>query len=195
MYSPNHYRYSDQILLQEVITTNPFATLVSSDMTFSHLPIYLHGNKLIGHMAKANSHWQIASNNLVKIIFQGPHAYISPSWYVENMSNVPTWNYVSVHVSGNFRLIKEEGEALSSIEKQIELNEGIGGWRLPENRSAIDTLMKSISVFEITDLTFEGKFKLSQKHDEENKKRVVTKLESGNEEAKLVANYMKRLSF
>ena len=54
-----------------------------------------HG-RLIGHMARANAHWQVAADQRVLAIFHGPHAYVSPGW-IEAQNVVPTWNYVTVH--------------------------------------------------------------------------------------------------
>jgi transcriptional regulator len=194
MYSPSHYQYSDEKLIREVIEQNPFATLISSDLTISHLPLYYFGNKLIGHMARANSQWQVANGSIVKAIFHGPHAYVSPSWYVENPQNVPTWNYVTVHVKGKFQIVKDDEEGFRSMQRQIEKNEGPHGWTMPQDRTNLEQLFRAITVFEVTDLEFEAKFKLSQKHDEENKRRVIAMLEQKSEEARKVAGYMKRLS-
>lgn len=72
MYPPAHDVYSDANLLQEVIGQNPFATLISPDLTISHLPLYFLENKLIGHMARANSHWQVGNGSIVKATFHGP---------------------------------------------------------------------------------------------------------------------------
>lgn len=200
MYSPLHYQVKDEKLQHEVIEQNPFATLISStpELNISHLPIYLiqNGNTsyLSGHMARHNQHWKVAQDQKVTVIFQGPHAYISPAWYVESLGNVPTWNYLVVHAHGKFSAISDEALAFERLKDQVARNEGANGWQLPNDLSEIHRLFKAIVVFEITELQLEGKFKLSQKHTEENKLRVIEKLKTGSDDSRAVADYMKRIS-
>lgn len=194
MYSPPHYQYSDEELLTEVSEQNPFATMISPDFTISHLPLYLRERVLMGHMARANSHWQIADGKEVISLFHGPDAYISPAWYSPSPANVPTWNYVTVHVRGKFQVVDDEQRGFELLKEQVIRNEAKTGWKLPSSSGEIQRLFKAITVFEIVDLQLEGKFKLSQKHDEVNKKNVIAELEKGSEEARKVAAYMQRLS-
>ena len=109
--------WENQPEVLDFIRKNSFATLytqVEGRPWATHLPVFLEGKSegkfvLHGHLAKANSQWkQLAQAEEVLIVFQGPHAYISSSWYTHE--NVPTWNYLAVHVYGKVRLI--EGEEL-----------------------------------------------------------------------------------
>ena len=107
MYTPNRFRVTDIDTLHAFMVQNSFATVVTNNdglATASHLPLLLRresgklGN-LIGHMAKANDQWHNVDGESCLVIFNGPHAYISPTWY-EEKNVVPTWNYVSVHAHG-----------------------------------------------------------------------------------------------
>ncbi len=118
MYTPKLYREEDRAKILELLQQNDFATLVTYDgekPTASHLlmEVIEDGEKLFvnGHMSKANPLWKtFEMNPEVLIIFQGPHTYISPTWY--NHINVPTWNYQSVHVYGKPRIVSGHDEVL-----------------------------------------------------------------------------------
>src|SRR5215469_5681813 len=108
MYIPAAFREQRTEILHAIIRDNSFATLVSqvnSELFATHLPFLLDASRgangtLRGHMARANPHWQAFSAEAESlVIFQGPHAYISPGWYVSERA-VPTWNYTAVHAYG-----------------------------------------------------------------------------------------------
>src|ERR1700759_3803266 len=107
MYVPSHFAETDLATLHDFIERYSFGLLVSQvdGQPFgTHLPFLLdrsapHGT-LIGHMARANPHWQSLREQPALVVFAGPHAYISPTWY-EAANVVPTWNYTAVHVSGH----------------------------------------------------------------------------------------------
>ena len=69
---------------------------------------------LYGHFARPNPQWKDIENQKVLAVFQGPHCYISPSWYETNRA-VPTWNYVTVHVYGEVELLEDEQELMDSL--------------------------------------------------------------------------------
>jgi len=106
MYIPNAFREDDQATLVAFMRAHSFATLVSVvDGTpfATHLPLVISEESgqilLVGHLAKANPHWRALTASDSLVIFQGPHAYISPSLY-EKRESVPTWNYIAVHAYG-----------------------------------------------------------------------------------------------
>ncbi len=113
VYNPAKYKSEDLDEAFEMMDRHPFATLisvVSNRPYISHLPLTVKkstlGFELIGHMARANIHWNHIECSRVTAIFQGPHAYITPRWYAEN--DVPTWNYSTIHAnelefSGDFK--------------------------------------------------------------------------------------------
>ncbi|SDL20069.1 negative transcriptional regulator, PaiB family [Modicisalibacter muralis] len=119
MYLPKQFRETRASALHALIERHPFATLVtqgSDGLDADHLPFVLdadsgeHG-RLRGHVARANPLWKSVSDNAdVLVVFQGPQAYITPSWYPakrEHGKVVPTWNYGFVHAHGRIRFIED----------------------------------------------------------------------------------------
>jgi hypothetical protein len=104
MYSPVEFKEEDLVKLHDFIQEYNFAVLISMNdgrCSVSHLPLLLDKTRgqfgtLIGHMARANSQWKELESAEVTCVFNGPHGYISPSWYANSL-NVPTWNYAVVH--------------------------------------------------------------------------------------------------
>src|SRR4051812_20940703 len=121
MYVPSHFREDRPEVLHEIVRRYSFATLVSHDvdgaLIASHLPFLFDAgqSRLRSHMARANPQWRGfgISGGEAMVIFQGPHAYVSPSWY-ESKLQVPTWNYVTVHAYGVPRIV-EGGDELRAI--------------------------------------------------------------------------------
>ena len=124
MYIPKSFQVTDPEVLAAFIRAHSFATLVSAvDGTpfATHLPLLLDQGTLLGHVARANPHWQAFDGQREALaIFHGPHAYISPTWYATGPA-VPTWNYAAVHVYGAPRLI--EGEALAALVDRLPKKE------------------------------------------------------------------------
>lgn len=116
IYIPSYFELKSEQEMHDVIRDNGFVTLTSlhkESLTATHLPLLLSEDKkeLIGHFAKGNKQWTDIEGQEVLVVFQGPHCYISPSWY-ESKDTVPTWNYVTVHVSGKIQLLKDEDPRL-----------------------------------------------------------------------------------
>ena len=117
MFIPAYYRNNDLSEIKSFIRKNSFATLITYDTEnpeATHIPIELieQNNEetfLQGHISRANPQWKSFSDKKeVLVIFQGAHTYVSSSWY--NHVNVPTWNYMAVHVYGKIKII--EGDEL-----------------------------------------------------------------------------------
>ena len=194
MYIPPLYRVTDPAILHPFIRENGFAVLVSNvdgKPAATHLPLVLDETRgkngaLLGHVAKANSHWRGAPCDALAV-FHGPHAYLSPTWYGEP-GFVPTWDYCAVHVSGTMRLIEDKAGADAVIEKLIKQYESAmpAPWRIdPAGR--FDALMNSIVAFEIEISNIEGSWKLSQNHSRERQARVAAQLKNGDEGARKIA--------
>lgn len=188
MYNPSAFKETNPNVLFEFIETYNFGLLFSQH-TFkpevTHLPFLIdrnRGNKgvLIAHFAKANKHWrEIKEGEELLIVFQGPHTYISPSWYV-NRAEVPTWNYATVHVRGIATLLHDE-EALHKMvtrlthfhEEQIESD-----WDISEvSESEYQTDLKRIVGIEIEITDLEGKFKFNQNKKVEDQQSVIRHLD------------------
>jgi transcriptional regulator len=200
MYSPKFYREERQALIYQLLRDYNFATLLTVNKTYhiSHLPMLLEIDEngapvLLSHFARANPHWkELKDIGNVKFIFNGPHGYISPSWYQPANHNVPTWNYAVVHGTGKFELIEEPEVAFQAMNRLVDNFEENNKttWILPQNEDAILDLMKEIVVFKVTDIEFEAKFKLAQKQDSIDRNNSITKLEKNTSTSNL-ASYMK----
>ena len=190
MYSPPYYRESKLEPIIQLIEKYSFAALLTygGSESISHLPFLLdrnsHGDlSLLSHMAVANPHWQeLEKVGKAKVVFQGPHAYISPAWYAPEPSNVPTWNYAVVHAVGSFEVIRDgviSFEIMNKLVKRFE--DGYGTeWQLPVDELSIKKLKESIVVFKIQKIEFEAKFKLSQKQNPTDRHNVIKGLRNLN---------------
>jgi transcriptional regulator len=201
MYSPAHYDVKDREVAFDVMRKNSFATLINSvngELVVSHLPLLLDSEKnvLYGHCARANEHWKVITQSKVTAIFHGPHAYISPAWYTPRAGNVPTWNYVAVHVSGSATLIEGPKEVYEVLQRTTQENEKANGtrWELPDAPNAdLAKLMNAIVAFKIDIEKLQAKFKLSQNQPAENRDEVIKQLGLGNEMQREVSALMKKL--
>jgi len=187
MYNPKTFKIEDKAKIIQFIKRYNFGIINSIDspnqkIVSSHIPFLLERTDdgqedLLCHFAKANPHWcLIEQNPKVQIIFSGPHAYISPKYYIN--TSVPTWNYTTVHVTGNAHIISKSNDRLEIIEKLVSDHENIpDGWDLSYlDSSFIATQMNAIIVVKVTDLTFDAKFKLNQNKKEDDIKKVITQL-------------------
>src|SRR4051812_34608215 len=112
MYAPAPFAVTDQAEIEALLTASRLGAMVThgADGLFaSHLP-FVHdaaAGRLTGHIARANPHQGRAPDGSDPlVIFQGPEAYVSPSWYPSKAIDgrqVPTWNYEAVHVRGRLR--------------------------------------------------------------------------------------------
>jgi len=193
VYIPEANRETRPEVLHRIIRENSFGTLVTGgagDLLATHLPFLLEAERgeqgtLVGHMARANGQWQsFREGEEALVLFQGPHAYISPSWYAAALS-VPTWNYVAVHAYGVPRRIEDAGELKELLAKLVPIYEaGLPEpWlleRLPGE--FVDRMVGGIVGFEIPITRLEGKLKLSQNRSPADREGVVAAL-SGSGQA------------
>ncbi len=201
MYIPDAFHVSDPKKIGEIISSNSFATLVSKDgdsLFASHLPFLYkpdQGKKgsLTGHMAKANRHWQLFNQKEeALIIFNGPHAYISPKWYVAEVA-VPTWNYATIHVYGIPKIMKTATELNAVLDETVEKHEaGSPNPWIPNLPVELQTkLHQAIVGFEIEITRIEAKFKLGQNRSMEDQKKMLQTLrDSGDAESIRLAKLM-----
>lgn len=205
MYSPKFNLVSDRALLLEAMRTYSFAILVgpqSSDagapLTATHLPLVVkdegeHG-LLEGHFAKANKHWQSLSGHETLVIFSGPHSYVSPTNYVEELS-VPTWNYIAVHAYGTLELVEDDAAKDSLLKGLISVHEPAYAekWNaMPEGFRC--TMLAGIVGFRIPIARIEGKFKLSQNRAAEERRNVHATQSAGTPDEQALAAWMERLA-
>lgn len=197
MYIPAAFAETDLLKLHAFIEQNSFGLLVSQvdGVPFAtHLPFLLerrtgpHGT-LVGHMARANPHWQTLPNQTPLAIFSGPHAYISPTWY-EAEQVVPTWNYTAVHVYGRAQTIEDEAGLLDIVRKTVNLYEQSmpRPWSFDGADTFTKRLLTQIVGFRIEIDKIEGKWKVNQNQPLERRRNVVRALnEQGGENAQAIA--------
>jgi transcriptional regulator len=198
MYIPKYFNISDENVIFNLIEENSFATVISQhngEPYASHLPLVLNKDEraLYGHFARANGQWKDIPKQNVLVIFQGPHCYISPSWYETNNA-VPTWNYVAVHIYGEMEIVDSESEVFESLQRMVKKYENpTSSYRLEEvDTSYVEGLSKGIVGFKINITRMEGKAKLSQNHSIERQELVIQQLEQASgENNKKIANLMK----
>ncbi|MBW7652246.1 FMN-binding negative transcriptional regulator [Anoxybacillus sp. ST4] len=144
------------------------------------MPFLLEENNhaLWSHMAKQNPQWENLNNSEVFVVFPGPHAYISPTWYNEP-NTVPTWNYVAVHVYGTFQLIEDKEMMKHLLEKTVDFYESSmpTPWKV-EFDDFIEHLMEGTVCFKINIQKIEGKWKLSQNHSIQRQQNLIKGLKT-----------------
>ena len=164
-YPPKHHQDDDQNHMIEVIKTYPLATVISvanNQPIITHLPLIFENGKLIGHIDIYNPQAKLLKdNNDITLIFSGPQCYISPSVY--NTTQLPTWNYIKVHLKGTVKAIESKEALKESIIKMTAFLEAPEHKYIlePDNPRMLGAL-DYIKMFEIKITSWEGKFKLSQ---------------------------------
>ena len=200
MYISKLYRVEDRAKILEFLQQNEFATLVTYDgekPTASHLlmEVVENGENLLvnGHMSKANPLWRtFEKNSAVLVIFQGPHTYISPTWY--NHINVPTWNYQAVHVYGKPRIVIDQEEFHAILSRLVAKYEGESSYRLESlSPDFVVDHLRGIVGFQIEVTRIEANYKLSQNRNNEDYHNIISHLyEREDEMSHGVADAMKR---
>jgi transcriptional regulator len=185
MHIPGYYKVEDQTIVEQFVRENSFATIVSQGSKYpvaSHIPIELEVNEkgekvLWGHLSRANPQWELFEQYPdVLVIYMSPlHHYISSSWY--DHPNAPTWNYVSVQVTGRISLA-DETKTWESLKRLVDKYE-----QDSEDPVSLDTMppdvqrqVKGVVVFEIQIDKIEAAFKLSQNRDDKNFEAILEQL-------------------
>jgi transcriptional regulator len=200
MYLPEAFRSSDLADLDRLAAGNAFGTLISQrdGAPFAtHLPVLYRRSAeqvtLTGHWARANPQWRDIEGQRVLFIFHGPHAYISPRWYLEPEKNVPTWNYAVAHVYGRIRLMQDAAELapiVSALAAQYEAG-AQQPWRFEDSGEAGRARLKAIVGFELSAEEIQIKLKLNQNHVAGNVQGAIEGLRAaGSAEALEIASRM-----
>jgi transcriptional regulator len=163
----------------------PFAT---------HLPFLFDARRgkyglLSAHMARANPQWrEFANEREALVIFAGPHAYVSPSWYDVALS-VPTWNYAAVHAYGVPRIIEDSRLLYEQLKTLIETHEAqfAQPWKFDLPQDYIKKMMQGVVGFTLEITRLEGKFKMSQNRTPAEREKVIAALQADHQD---VADFM-----
>ncbi|POY38293.1 protease [Solitalea longa] len=191
MYSPKNYRNDNTEEIYEFVRQNSFGIMVSqvdNRPWATHIPLYLNVDDkgkttLSGHISKVNPQWkEFNAEEEVLVIFQGAHTYISPSWY--DHENVPTWNYLAVHVYGTVKLIEgdELYDSLSKLVDKYEVNSQNPVSVHSMSQEMVRKEMKGIIGFEIEIKEIQATYKLSQNRNKHNHSLIIDQLEKKSDE-------------
>jgi len=181
LYPPKYHQENDIQKMIAVIEEYPLGILVSvldNKPLLTHIPIIYHHDKkrLVAHIDINNPQVKTLKNGAeVTVVFRGPDAYISPSIYTT--TQLPTWNYIFVHLTGTVTLINDPEEAKKTMIAMTEFLEGAAQkYVLKPDNKRMEGAVNYIQAFEIEITHWEGKFKLSQdkvKQDQLNAKEVL----------------------
>jgi transcriptional regulator len=188
MFRPPYTQVNDPATLVRWIVAQPFGILVTAGEDAApeatHIPFLWKAGEpgslgmLVGHMARANPHWTaLDGEREARVIFPGPHGYVSPSVYAEHPS-VPTWNYAAVHAIGRPRAVHDAELLWPLLREQIDQYEAgrEAPWRpeLPEDYRL--RMAAGIVGIEMPIDRWEGKAKLSQNRSAAERERVIAAL-------------------
>jgi len=198
MYSPKIFENTDLAEQLELIRTHPLATLIvntEQGLEANHIPFVLDNDtqngsiRLLGHIAKQNPlHLNTLNGDDALLVFNGPEAYISPSYYPSKQNDprvVPTWNYTSVHVRGSISFIRNPAWLYSMLERLTASQEQAFArpWRLEDAPADyLQKMQNAIVGIEINVESIQGKWKVSQNQSAENQQGVIDGLTSSGEE-------------
>jgi transcriptional regulator len=198
MYIPKYFREDDRETILAFLRQNNFPALVSFDgekLAATHTPTELVEDEngrltIYGHLSRANPQWKTFENREVLLIFQGAHTYISPRWY--NHINVPTWNYMMVHVYGKVRLLQNDelSAFLSRLIRDHELDSDYRLEGLPQD--FVQKEMHGVVGFAIDITRIDAGYKLSQNRNDEDHENIVRELDKrGDADSAKVARAMR----
>lgn len=201
MYSPPYFKNDNIQEVRDFMDKNSFGILVSQasgKLWGTHIPLELDKNEygkdvLVGHISRGNPQWEnFIDNTQILAIFSGSHSYISSSWY--DHENVPTWNYIAVHVYGRIKIIERE-RLLNALKKLVDKYESNSVNPVSVNNMSekfLNKEIKGIVGFEIEIEEIQSAYKLSQNRDDKNHTNIIRELEKQGDPASLaIAKEMK----
>ena len=202
MYVPRTNAEDRPEVLAAFLRAHPLATLVSTgpsgELWATHLPVVYdaargpHGT-IEGHVARANPHHRLvraaaeqagpgAAARESLVIFTGPDAYVTPSWYpgkAVHGREVPTWNYVAVHAYGALRLREDAQWLLAHLARLTDQSEAGRPHPWAVSDAPTDYMareLKAIVGFELDVARFDARWKMSQNRTPEEIDGVVAGL-------------------
>jgi len=202
MYKLPYFTEEDQDKVIAFMKENAFAVVTGFGTEYpvaSHLPLNIEISAegkifLTGHLMKNTDHHKaFEKNENVLVIFNGPHTYVSASWYTKP-DTASTWNYITVHAKGKIKFMDEAGtyEAIKSITDKYEGTDSAASFN-KLSKEYVMSLIKAIVGFEIEVISFDNVFKLSQNHNEETRANISTQLmKRGDDHSGAIAEEMRR---
>ncbi|SDJ62651.1 FMN-binding negative transcriptional regulator [Salimicrobium halophilum] len=182
MYIPKQFEVTDMEEIKAFIQAYPFGTIVTTRegrQLATHVPLEMNEEKgsyyMTGHLAYANPQWKTFEGQEALLIYQGPHAYVSASWY--EGENVSTWNYQAVHVYGTVELMNEQELEADLARLMGKYEQGRENPVLWENMSEkVKKQMNAIVGFKVKVEEVQAAFKLSQNRTEADYQNIIDHL-------------------
>lgn len=184
MYIPKYFKMNDYEEVLSFMKEHAFVTLVTTQNDIpiaSHIPVHLSEKNdalfITGHLAYGNPQWRTLDQETnVLIIFQGPHAYISSSWYQEE--NVPTWNYQSVHVYGDTKLLDDDELRYDLKSMMLKYEQGRENAYTSEEKMSrlIEKELPGVKGFQLKVTDIQAQNKLSQNRKTEDYMNIIEQL-------------------
>ena len=198
MYVPTPFQSSDREAILDLIEAAPFATVITTggEPAVSHVPVSLTRSEtgwgtLRGHMARGNPHWRLLDGARQSLlIFHGPHAYVSPSWY-EEPAAPPTWNYAVAHAYGRPAILEGGPRTAALLDELLARYEREP---LALSEAARRSLERGIVGFELAIERVEAKFKLGQNKTAADRAGTVAALEKQGDVERDLAAWTRRLT-
>lgn len=193
MYNPAQFEETRLAVLHALVGQHPLATLVTltaDGLVANHIPLHLRqdgspSGTLVGHVARNNPLWrEVDTATEVLAVFQGPNAYVSPSWYPTKQEHgkvVPTWNYAVVHARGPLRVMDDPAWVRAQLLELTQQQESgfAKPWQVDDApRAYTDQLITALVGIEIPIHQLTGKWKVSQNQPANNRAGVVRALQT-----------------
>jgi transcriptional regulator len=179
MHIKEDFELADVESARSIARAHPFATIVTEDLRATHMPCLVDeeadGLVILGHVAHPDPVAEALDGQLL-LIFQGPHGYVSASWY-EDDQTIPTWNHVTLHVRGTPELLDD---AMPVLERTVEHFEAAveRPWSLRRMGDSAREMADEVIAFRLPAQSWHAEAKLSQDKPEEERERVLRGLES-----------------
>jgi transcriptional regulator len=198
VYLPSHFEQHDAAALHALMREHPLATLISQQaggITADAMPLEFDAasHTLRGHVARANPLWREAAGQPVLAVFNGPQAYITPSWYPSKAAThkvVPTWNYTLVHAHGVLRAVEDAPwlhALVSGLTAQHEAPRA-QPWAVADAPDDyVQPMLRAIVGIEIPVDRLIGKWKVSQNRSDADRLGVAAGLAEGEAPAQAMA--------
>jgi transcriptional regulator len=177
MHIKKAFAISDIGVARSVVRDHPFATLVTGDLRATHMPCLVDEDAepltILGHVARADPIVEALGGPMLAI-FQGPHGYVSASWYATE--TIPTWNYLTLHIRGRPELLGDAmpvlAQTVSHFEAAVE-----EPWSLDSAGDTTREMADQVIAFRLEAQSWHGEAKLSQDKPAEERAHVLAGLE------------------
>ena len=201
MYIPKYFKVENVDEILDFVQKNSFGTIVTTEQgkpIATHLPLGFNKKGddyyITGHVAYGNPQWRTFETcQDVLVMFQGPHAYISSSWY--GHEEVPTWNYQAVHIYGQASILERDElieELTIMMEKYEKHREHPILWA-NLSPQLLENQLKAIVGFKIRVEDIQAAYKLSQNRNDTDNMNIIGQLQNeGDPNAEQLAAVMKK---